>query len=413
MRGTPRAMRLHIGFFGRRNAGKSTLLNALTGQDTAIVSPVPGTTTDPVEKAMEFPGLGPVVLVDTGGVDDEGEVGSRRAKRTYEALERCDVVLVVTDGSWGTWEEDLVAAASASGARCIIAFSHADRRIPDEKAARGLVERGFPVLSVSGATGWGLEALREEIARAGQEESQEPRTIVADLVPPGRAAVLVVPLDSEAPRGRLILPQVQTLRDLLDGGRMALVARDLDLKAALRSLAAPPALVVTDSQAFERVAALVPPEVPLTSFSILFSRFLGDLPFQARSAVRVETLRPGDRVLVAEGCTHHPTGDDIGRVKIPAWLRRRTGADLHFSFVQGRDFPEDLRPFSLVVHCGFCMGNRREMASRIRRAQAQEVPLTNYGVLIAHCLGILGRALGPFPAALQAYEEACGAGRLP
>jgi len=413
MKGTPRDMRLHIGFFGRRNAGKSTLLNALTGQETAIVSPVPGTTTDPVEKAMEIHGLGPVVLVDTGGVDDGGEVGSQRTRRTFAALERCDVVLVVTDGTWGPWEEDLLAAASCTGARCIVVFSHADRRIPDEKAARGLIERGFPLLSVSGATGWGLDLLREEIVRAGREESEEPRTIVADLLPAGTVAVLVVPLDSEAPRGRLILPQVQALRDLLDGGRLALVTRDQELATALRSLASLPRLVVTDSQAFEGVAAVVPREVPLTSFSILFSRFLGDLPFQVRSAAAAEGLRSGDRVLVAEGCTHHPNEDDIGRVKIPAWLRRRTGADLRFSFVQGRDFPEDLRPYSLVAHCGFCMGNRREMAARIRRARAQGVPLTNYGVLIAHCLGILERALEPFPEARRAYEEVRGAGRLP
>ncbi len=403
MSSAPRNMRLHIGIFGRRNVGKSSLLNAVTRQEVAIVSPDAGTTTDPVEKAMELLPLGPVVFIDTAGIDDIGALGEQRVARTTRALDRTDLGVVVSDGSWGEFEHRLVQALRDRGAAVVAVLNKADLGTGPGLAAR-LRDGGLSVVETSVLTGAGLAELREALLAAVPAEAPGARRIVADLVPPGELAVLVVPIDGEAPRGRLILPQVQTIRDLLDGDAGCVVVKEDGLRGALDRLRTPPALVVTDSQAFARVAADTPPEVRLTSFSILFARFQGDLAALAAGAAAMGGLRPGDRVLVAEGCTHHPTAEDIGRVKIPRWLERVAGGPLELTTVAGRDFPEDPAPFALVVHCGNCMGTRREMLSRIARCRRTGVPITNYGIAIARSLDILERALAPFPEALAAYR---------
>ncbi len=407
MQSTPRALRLHIGIFGRRNVGKSSLLNAITRQRVSIVSAVAGTTTDPVEKPMELLPLGPVAFVDTAGVDDEGALGALRLERTRAVLERVDLGIIVTEsGAWGSFEDGLAQELRARRVPVTIAVNKADERAPDEDELLRLRANAATVVAVSALTGAGLADLREALLSLAPSGHFESRRIIADLVPPGETAVLVIPIDKEAPKGRLILPQVMAIRDLLDGGSLALVTREIELPQALATLSTPPALVVTDSQAFQKVAADVPPSVPMTSFSILMARFQGDLAEQVRGTRGVERLKAGDRVLVAETCTHHPIGDDIGRVKIPGWLTQYVGAELDFAHVQGRDFPADLSPYRLVVHCGNCTGNRREMLARIHRCREAGVPITNYGLTIAYTLGILERALAPFPQALEAYRDA-------
>jgi [FeFe] hydrogenase H-cluster maturation GTPase HydF len=391
-------MRVHIGLFGRRNAGKSSLLNALVGQEVSIVSDVPGTTTDPVERPMELKPLGPVVFIDTAGLDDEGALGVARAARSRQALERTDLaVLVVEGGELGDFERGLVGQLRAQGTPAVLALSKTDLR-PLSPAARAALEAlGLPWVETSAASGAGVDALRLAIIERAPEELIESPRVLADLVPPGEVAVLVMPIDEEAPKGRLILPQAQAVRDLLDGHALALVTQVPGLEAALGRLTRPPRLVVTDSQAFAEVAALTPAGVPLTSFSILFARMKGDLGAFTEGALAIDRLRPGDRVLVAEACAHHPLGEDIGRVKIPRWLGARVGGELRFDVVQGRDFPADLGPYRLVVQCGACTLNRRAVLARIERCQAAGVPITNYGLCIARSLGILERVLEPFP----------------
>jgi len=407
MQATPKALRLHIGLFGRRNVGKSSVLNAITRQHASIVSDVAGTTTDPVEKPMELLPLGPVLFVDTAGVDDEGALGELRMQRTRAVLDRVDLGVVVTEaGAWGGFEDSLVDELARRGVPVVVVINKIDARPLAEAERDGLLRKGHALVTLSALTGEGVGGLREALLRLAPADYFDSRRIVADLVPPGEVAVLVVPIDKEAPKGRLILPQVMAIRDLLDGESLALVTQDRELARALGSLARPPALVVTDSQAFLKVAADVPPSVPMTSFSILMARFQGDLAEQVRGALAIERLAPGDRVLIAETCTHHPIGDDIGRVKIPRWLGQYTGASLQFTHVQGRDFPADLSPYRLVVHCGNCTGNRREMLSRIHRCREAGVPITNYGLTIAYSLGIFERALAPFPAALEASHAA-------
>ncbi len=409
---SPRNMRLHIGLFGRRNVGKSSLINAIARQDVAIVSPEAGTTTDPVEKPMELLPIGPVVFIDTAGIDDGGALGERRVERTRRVFDRTDVgVIVLAGDGWGALEEGILAELQNRGAAVVVAMARIDADPPDQQLTQRLADRGLAVVQTSAATGAGLADLRAAFLAAAPADYFDSRRIVADLVPPGELAVLVVPIDKEAPKGRLILPQAQAIRDLLDGDACCLVVKDRELPGALARLAAPPALVVTDSQAFREVAAVTPPGVPLTSFSILFARFQGDLAELARGAAAIGGLRPDARVLVAEGCSHHPVGEDIGRVKIPRWLREHTGQTIEFDTVAGRDFPVDVSPFDLVVHCGNCMGNRREMLSRILRCRQAGVPITNYGLTIAVSLGILERALELFPAALAAWRDASGADR--
>jgi [FeFe] hydrogenase H-cluster maturation GTPase HydF len=404
VRSAPKSIRLHIGIFGRGNVGKSSLLNAITRQQVSIVSEQAGTTTDPVEKPMELLPLGPVLFVDTAGVDDEGALGGQRVARTRAVLDRVDLgILVAEAGVWGAFENQLLEELSQREVPTLIVFNKADLGAKGDPLEY-LPSADHPALRVSALTGQGLPDLREALLRLAPADFFDHRRLVADLVPPGELAVLVVPIDKEAPKGRLILPQVMSIRDLLDGEAMALVCQERELRQALGRLNRTPALVVTDSQAFLKVAADVPPEVPMTSFSILMARFQGDLAEQARGTLAIERLQGGDRVLVAEACTHHPVGEDIGRVKIPRWLTQYVGARLEFEHIQGRDFPQDLSPYRLVVHCGNCMGNRREMLSRIHRCQAQGVPITNYGLAIAYSLGIFERALRPFPEAMEAIH---------
>ncbi|PKN59237.1 MAG: [FeFe] hydrogenase H-cluster maturation GTPase HydF [Deltaproteobacteria bacterium HGW-Deltaproteobacteria-14] len=392
----PKALRLHVGLFGRRNAGKSALVNAIAGQPVAIVSATPGTTTDPVEKAMELQPIGPIVLIDTAGLDDEGALGGLRVAKTEALVARTDVALIVAAaGAWGALEDGLLARFGAAGVPVVAVMSHADlKAAPPELVAR-LEAAGAAVVSTVAPTGEGVQRLREAIIRAAPDGFVEPPSLLGDLVPAGGVVVLVVPIDLEAPRGRLIQAQVQVIRDALDHDAICVMARETRLADVFASLSAPPALVVTDSQAFGLVARVTPPEVPLTSFSILFARVKGDLATFAAGAEAIDRLRPGDKVLVCEACTHHPIGDDIGRVKLPRWLGEHAGGALDVEVRAGRDFPDDLGPYRLVVHCGACVHSRREVLARVARARAQGVPMTNYGVAIAKTHGILARALAP------------------
>ncbi len=413
MRKTPKGLRLHIGLFGRRNVGKSSLLNALTRQEVSIVSAIAGTTTDPVEKPMELLPIGPVLFIDTAGVDDTGALGERRVERTRRILDRTDLGLIIAapDGEdgrtpramWGDFEEALATELAERGIPIIAVFNKADIAGPDAELLAHLGERKIKCVRTAASNGEGVADLREALIRSAPEEFINTPAIIGDLVPAGELAVLVVPIDKEAPKGRLILPQVQTIRDLLDNDAYCVVVKENGLAEALARLRRPPALVVTDSQAFAQVAADTPPDVPMTSFSILFARFKGDLAEMVRGAAAIKQLRPGDRVLIAEACTHHPIEEDIGRVKIPRWLSEYVGGPLEFTTTQGHDFPPDLGEYKLVIHCGACMHNRREVLTRLLKCRRAGVPMTNYGLAIAYALGIFERALTPFPAALRAY----------
>ncbi len=405
MKSSPRGVRLHIGLFGRRNVGKSSLLNALTRQEVSIVSAVAGTTTDPVEKPMELLPIGPVLFIDTAGVDDTGALGEMRAERTRRIFDRADMgIIVAAAGDWGAFEETILDELRNRGVPVVVVFNKADVAAPDGETVAGLRESGLTCIQTSASLGTGIAGLREALVRNAPEEFINTPTIAGDLIPPGELAVLVVPIDKEAPRGRLIMPQVQTIRDILDNDAYCMVVKERELRDALDRLKRPPSLVVTDSQAFLKVGGDTPDSIPMTSFSILFARFKGDLAEFVRGAGAIDRLRSGDRILVCESCTHHPIGEDIGRVKIPRWLRQYVGGQLEFTHVQGHDFPADLTPYSLVIHCGACMVNRREVLSRILRCRQAGVPVTNYGLAIAFSLGIFERALRPFPAALEAYH---------
>ncbi len=402
MQPAPKSFRLHVGIFGRRNVGKSSILNAVTGQEVSIVSETAGTTTDPVEKPMELLPFGPVLFIDTAGVDDEGALGKERVRKTNMVLDRTDLaVLVAEAGKWGGFEEALVKAFAERAIPHVVVFNKRDLGAPAPQLLARLESSGARVIQSQANRAGGAEAVRLAILGVASQGLLPDKVIASDLVGPGKLAILVVPVDKEAPKGRLILPQVQTIRDLLDGEAGCVVVTEKGLRGALETLKKPPALVVTDSQAFEAVARETPQEVPMTSFSILMARFQGDLVEQVRGALAIDDLKSGDRVLIAEACTHHPIEDDIGTVKIPKWLQKRVGAKLAFDHSRGHDFPEELSSYALVVHCGNCMGNRREMLSRISRCRTQGVPVTNYGLAIAQSLGILERALKPFPLALD------------
>lgn len=391
MNQTPSANRVHIAFFGRRNAGKSSLLNAVTGQSIAVVSQVLGTTTDPVKKSMELLPLGPVVMIDTPGFDDEGELGSLRVQKAKQVLAKTDVAVLVAEAGkpLGPVERELLELFRQRELPFLIARSKADLSGRDQTQAQD------GEIYVSAQSGQGIVELKERLAALGRRES-EPR-LVGDLLRPGQLAVLVTPIDASAPKGRIILPQQQVLRDVLDADAVALVTKEFQLKEALAGLQQRPAMVITDSQVFGRVAADVPEEIPLTSFSILMARYKGLLETAVRGVAAIDRLRDGDRILVAEGCTHHRQCEDIGTVKLPAWLRRHTGKELHFETASGTGFPENLRPYSLVLHCGGCMLNEREVQHRMRSAVEQGVPITNYGTTIAFVQGILRRSLSLFP----------------
>jgi [FeFe] hydrogenase H-cluster maturation GTPase HydF len=410
VKSTPKGLRLHIGLFGRRNAGKSSLLNAMTRQEASIVSEIAGTTTDPVEKPMELLPLGPVLWIDTAGIDDQGALGDKRVQKTRQVFDRADMgILVVDSGRWEEFEQGIFRELRERKIPVIVALNKTDIAKPPAALLEELRKTGTPCVETVACEGRGALELREALVEVAPEDFLRPRAIAADLVPPGEMAVLVVPIDLEAPKGRLIVPQVQTMRDLLDGDAYCLVVKERELRAALGRLNRPPALVVTDSQAFAQVAADTPPEVKMTSFSILMARQKGDLRQFVEGALRIERLRPGDRVLVAEACTHHPIGDDIGRVKIPRWLKQYVGGALRIDPTRGHDFPAELGEYRLVVHCGACMWNRREMLTRMARCRRAGVPICNYGMTIAYTLGIFDRALGPFPEALETYRRLRGA----
>ncbi len=400
---TPAAERVHIGFFGKRNAGKSSVMNAVTAQNLSVVSPIKGTTTDPVHKSMELLPLGPVVMMDTPGMDDEGELGGLRVKKSQQSLNRADIAILVIDGTLGPAPEDfaLLQRIQRKGLPYLIAANKADLVSPEQQAAvnEALAGAGIPEKAVcwmSALTGEGIEAFKEALPALLPPE-EGGRTIVRDLLSPGDVAVLVVPIDKAAPKGRLILPQQQTIRDILEAGAIAAVARDTELQKALRSLGKPPRMVITDSQAFEAVSAITPLSVPLTSFSILFARYKGNLEAVVRGVRALDSLQDGDRVLISEGCTHHRQCEDIGTVKLPGWIRKYTGKAPEFEFTSGTEFPEDLTKYHMVVHCGGCMLNEREMKYRLSCAADQNVPMTNYGILIAYMQGILRRSVALFP----------------
>jgi len=409
MKTTPKGMRLHIGLFGRRNVGKSSLLNALTRQQVSIVSHVAGTTTDVVEKPMEMLPIGPVLFLDTAGIDDVGALGEMRVQKTRQVFDRTDIALIVAEaGQWGEFEAALLKEMQERGLPVVVVFNKMDALQPNPDHLQQLSAQQVPWVQTAAEQGAGILELREALIRTVPDEFINPPTILGDLVPPGELAVLVVPIDLEAPKGRLILPQVQAIRDLLDNDAYCLVVKERELRDALERLKGPPAVVVTDSQAFLKVAADTPDDVALTSFSILFARFKGDLVEYVRGTLAIENLAPGDKILVAESCSHHPIGEDIGRVKIPRWLQQYVGGKLDFTHVQGHDFPEDLRPYRMVISCGSCMWNRREVLARQLRCQQAGVPCSNYGLTIAYSLGIFERALKPFPSAYDAYREAMG-----
>ncbi len=418
MQDTPKGSRLHISLFGRRNAGKSSLINALTNQDIALVSEVPGTTTDPVYKAMEILPLGPVMLIDTAGLDDEGALGELRVKKSLAVLEKTDVSLLVVDATtgFGTDEKRIYRLCRERNIPIIVVFNKVDlvseilrnqlisnlqTQLQDAEALSSAHMNGNrsqqpapPVLFVSTSTKEGILELKQHLSKVKPTEWLSP-AIVGDILLPGDLVILVVPIDMAAPQGRLILPQVQTIRDILDHDCLTMVCKEYELKKALDYLKEPPKLVVTDSQAFLKVSADLPPDVPLTSFSILMARYKGDLLSLARGAKAVEALVPGDKILIAEACTHHQQPDDIGKVKIPRWLRQRVGGELKIDFCNGANYPDNLDEYKLIVHCGGCMLNHKEMLHRVNQAKNKHIPIINYGVLIAEVHGILPRALRP------------------
>ena len=392
MNATPAADRVHIGFYGMRNAGKSSLVNALTGQEMSVVSPVPGTTTDPVRKAMELLPIGPVVILDTPGLDDTGDLGEKRVRRTEEMLNRTDLAVLVRSDPEKMLpaEETWVQKLSAREIPFLEVVSKADLLAAVPPDADRLIH-------VSALTGYGIQALKEALGCLAFLSGKQEKQIVTDLLSPGDSVILVIPIDASAPKGRLILPQVQTLRELLDGHFTATVCQPDEIRQILENSRRPPAMVITDSQAFRPVSKIVPEDLPLTSFSILFARYRGNLEKLTVSASRLSELQDGDRILISEGCTHHRQCQDIGTVKMPAWIEAFSGKKPEYTFSSGGTFPADLSGFRLIIHCGGCMINDREMRSRMRIAEEKNIPMINYGIAIAYMHGILRRSLSPFP----------------
>ena len=408
---TPKGLRLHIGIFGRRNSGKSTLMNALVGQSISIVSDQPGTTTDPVEKAYELLPLGPVVFIDTAGFDDVGALGELRVGKTREVLERVDIGMVVvgSDGL-GRFEMELIATLRDAGTPLVVLFNKSDLALPAPDQVGRLQGEGIETVTISAAQSSGIDRVKEALFRQAPDGCIEEPRLLGDLISRGDLVVLVVPIDLSAPKGRLILPQVQTLRDILDRDAIGVVVKERELTDTMSRLNARPALVVCDSQVVLKVAAETPPHIRVTTFSILMARFKGDMLGLADGAGAISRLRPGDRVLIAEACSHHSLADDIGRVKIPQWLRKFCGGDLNIDVKAGRDFPEDLTPYALVVQCGGCTVTRKQMLVRQYRAARQNVPMTNYGMAISVLQGVIERALECFPEAHDVYQRAVAGG---
>ena len=393
---TPKANRVHIGFFGCRNAGKSSVVNAVTGQELCIVSDTKGTTTDPVQKAMELLPLGPVVIIDTPGYDDEGELGLLRVRRTKQVLNKTDVAVLVVDASVGlrSFDEELLAMFAAKQIPHCLVYNKCDLSAPPADPG---------ALHVSAATGEGIHELKETIARLALKEGEEPK-LVGDLIAPGDFVVLVTPIDESAPKGRLILPQQQVIRDILDHHAMSVVVQDTELADTIERLGVKPRMVITDSQVFARAAAATPADIPLTSFSILLARYKGLLETAVRGAAAIQSLRDGDKILISEGCTHHRQCEDIGTVKLPRLLKKVTGKEITFDTSSGSDFPEDLSGYKLVIHCGGCMLPGREVLYRMKCAADQGVPMTNYGIALAHLQGILKRSIAIFPDLIRLLE---------
>jgi [FeFe] hydrogenase H-cluster maturation GTPase HydF len=405
MNETPSANRVHIAFFGRRNTGKSSLLNAVTGQNLAVVSEVMGTTTDPVYKSMELLPLGPVVMIDTPGFDDTGELGEQRVLKAKQTLNKCHAAVLVLgeDSRMGGEvllpdEKELVEIFKERKIPYVIVQNKCDLFYPEPS---GVFYEETEILPVSAKTGLNVNSLKQKIAEAAQTDEPEKR-LAADLIQPLDLVVLVIPIDKAAPKGRLILPQQQVIRDILEAGGQAVAVREIELEKTLAGLGKKPALVITDSQVFALVSTIVPNDVPLTSFSILFARYKGFLETALRGVAALETLQDGDKILVCEGCTHHRQCDDIGTVKIPRWIKNHCEKDPDFIFFSGGDFPQDLSPYKLIIHCGACMLNEREMKYRRRHAENQNIPFTNYGITIAHTQGILKRSISM----LNVTEEA-------
>lgn len=400
MNQTPASERVHVSFFGKRNAGKSSIINAVTGQDLAIVSSVMGTTTDPVYKTMELLPLGPVMVIDTPGIDDEGELGALRVHKSYQVLNKTDIAILVIDSTAGKGEEELelIHRFHKKGIPYLIVYNKIDLLSTEKIKDLAMSVRAGEVL-VSASDGMNIQELKEKIASLKPEDTHK-YPLIQDLIEPLDLVILVVPIDKAAPKGRLILPQQQTIRDILERGALSLVVRDTELKSTLDHFLAQgvcPKLVVTDSQAFARVSKDVPENITLTSFSILFSRYKGELETQLKGIAALSSIEDGDHILIAEGCTHHRQCGDIGTCKMPEWIRNYTGKKPVFEFTSGTEFPDDVSSYKMVVHCGGCMLNEREMKYRIACCQDQGVPITNYGILIAQVTGILKRSLGPFP----------------
>ena len=400
MNQTPASERVHVSFFGKRNAGKSSIINAVTGQDLAIVSSVMGTTTDPVYKTMELLPLGPVMVIDTPGIDDEGELGALRVRKSYQVLNKTDIAILVIDSTAGKGEEELelIHRFHKKGIPYLIVYNKIDLLSTEKIKDLAMSVRAGEVL-VSASDGMNIQELKEKIASLKPEDTHK-YPLIQDLIKPLDLVILVVPIDKAAPKGRLILPQQQTIRDILERGALSLVVRDTELKSTLDHFLAQgvcPKLVVTDSQAFARVSKAVPENITLTSFSILFSRYKGELEIQLKGIAALSSIEDGDRILITEGCTHHRQCGDIGTCKMPEWIRNYTGKKPVFEFTSGTEFPDDVSSYKMVVHCGGCMLNEREMKYRIACCQDQGVPITNYGILIAQVTGILKRSLGPFP----------------
>lgn len=403
---TPKGLRLHFGLFGKRNAGKSSLINALANQNISIVSSVAGTTTDPVEKAFELSPIGPVVFMDTAGIDDEGDLGLARVEKSLSVLEWMDIAIVVCEaGTWGSHEENILKKTLNNGTPTIVVFNKTDLCKPTKEHEQALRSRGYKVIETSAANREGISDLRDAIIQTVLEKTEPDRPLMGELAKAGDTVLLVTPIDTGAPKGRLILPQVQAIRELLDAGAKCFVIKEDRITETLNELKRPPQLVVTDSQVVLRVVKEVPEPIPITTFSIQMAYSKSDLLEMAIGAAALTKLKPGDKVLIAETCSHHPLKDDIGRVKIPNWLRKTFG-DLNIDIAVGKDFPTDLTPYKVIIQCGGCIVTRRHMLARLRQAKAQGVPMTNYGVTISYLQGVLPRVLACHPDAKAAFDQA-------
>ncbi|MCH5150563.1 MAG: [FeFe] hydrogenase H-cluster maturation GTPase HydF [Spirochaetales bacterium] len=391
---TPASERVHIGIFGKRNAGKSSLINAITGQNLAVVSPIAGTTTDPVVKSMELLPLGPVLFIDTPGLDDVGELGKMRIEKSYQALNKTDIALLAIDGTTGMTEDDriLIKHLKQKNIPFIIVMTKADE-VSSHPVQNDLAENTIWVSSKTGENIWELKELTAKLLPNGGKTNR----IVGDLLQPGDFVILVVPIDSAAPKGRLILPQQQTIRDILEAGAVSIVVKETELEETLKNIGKKPKLVITDSQAFAKVSKITPNDILLTSFSILFARYKGDLETAVQGAKALETVHEGDTILISEGCTHHRQCEDIGTVKLPRWIEEYTGKKLDFKFSSGTEFPQDLSSYKMIIHCGACTLNEREVKYRMQSAKNQNVPITNYGILISYMQKILARCIAAFP----------------